>query len=316
MSWRRLVPPWLATALFLAAITALARISGLKLLLFPELAALASVLFRDPTSPWARSPRLLVLTPTLTAVVGLLVSTWLPYGPLATALVVSAGLLVLAGLRSAVAPALSAGYLPLALGIRSWTYPLAILLGLLALLSAARLLPPPASDGDRPPCGDPASDPLPPPRRWLLPLLLFLAGALGLARLLGTHLVLYPPLLVIAWETLAHRERCPWSRRPFALLAATTVAALLGLLLARGLGPVPLAAFLAALLTALLLKGLRLSCPPAYAVAVVPLVLTQPPLAYPLVVLVGGAWLVLVAAVAAQAEIRALAPGRGGHPRG
>jgi hypothetical protein len=292
--------PWLATALYLGVITALGQVSGLTLLLFPELGALASVVFSNPASPWARSPLMLVLTPTLTAVLGFAVSAWLPYGPVSVLLVVAGGLLVLWGLRSPVAPALSAGYLPLALGIREWTYPLAILLGTAGLVLVSRLC------GGMP-SGVPAARPVampqrfPAPRSWLLPLLAFLAGALALVQLLGTHLVLCPPLLVIAWETLAHRERTPWRSRFGAVLAATTLAAVLGLLLARSFGALHApAAFLAVLITAVLLRGLRLTCPPAFAVALLPLVLPQPPLAYPLFVLAGGMWLVLVTSVAGR----------------
>ena len=315
----RRAAPWLATALYLAAITALGQASGLKLLLFPELGALASVVFSDPASRWARSPLLLVLTPSLTAVLGVAVSAWLPYGPLSVLLVVAAGLLVLWGLRSPVAPAISAGYLPLALGIRDWTYPLAILMGTSALVLVSRLqclgqrhLPdhgaaPSAADstaGSRSaddrglPAGRVSALPqsFPSPWIWLLPLLVFLVGALALGQLLGTRLVLYPPLLVIAWETLVHRDLSPWRSRFVALLSATTLAAALGLLLALSFGArhTP-AAFLAVLVTAALLRGLRLTCPPAFAVALLPLVLPQPPLAYPFFVLVGGAWLVAVA---------------------
>ena len=53
--------PTLATALYLALITALAKASAIPFLLFPELGALASVLFSDPAGSWARSPRLLVV---------------------------------------------------------------------------------------------------------------------------------------------------------------------------------------------------------------------------------------------------------------
>lgn len=290
---------WLMTALFLAGITALAQLRGLKLLLFPELGALASVVISDPASRWARSPWLLVLTPTLTAAAGILVSTHLPYGPVAVALVVAAGLLVLRILRSPVAPALSAGYLPVALGIRSWTYPLAILIALAALVLLTALwarLPASFVSASEAVAAEPRC-PFPPPRRWLPPLAVFLTGALLLVRLLGSHLVLYPPLLVIAWETLAEPEHCPWRRRPGALLAVTTGTGLVGLVLARALGPVPLTAFLAVLFTALLLDRLRLTCPPAFAVALLPLVLPQPPWFYPLLVLAGGGWLVLLAAL-------------------
>ena len=51
--------PVLATAAYLALITALANASGIAYLLFPELGALGSVVFSDPRGSWARSPLLL-----------------------------------------------------------------------------------------------------------------------------------------------------------------------------------------------------------------------------------------------------------------
>ena len=53
--------PVLATAAYLALITALANASGIGYLLFPELGALGSVVFSDPRGSWARSPLLLAL---------------------------------------------------------------------------------------------------------------------------------------------------------------------------------------------------------------------------------------------------------------
>lgn len=329
--WAWLAPA-LAAASFLAAITALAHGTGLSLLLFPELGALASVVFRDPASPWVRSPLLLLLTPLLTAVLGVLLSSHLSYGPVAVTLAVAAGLLTLRGLRSPVAPALSAGYLPLALGIRSWTYPLAILIACLALVLLGRLwqrglaalqapAPPPASASllaiaPAAATGD-AAEPLPdheatwpPPRRWLVPLSLFLAGSLLLGQGLGSHLVLAPPLLVIAWEGLAHGDRCPWQRRPLALLIACGTSSLLGLWLVAWLGTGALAAFLATLCCALLLDRLRLRCPPAFALALLPLVLPRPPAIYPLLVLVGLGWLLLVTLVAERYRRRLAGAGQ------
>lgn len=286
--------PWLSTALFLAGMSALGQASGLRLLLFPELGAIASVLFSDPGSRWARSPLLLVLTPTLAAVAGIVVSRQLPYGPFSVALVVVAGLLLLGGLRSPVSPALSAGYLPLAMGIRDPTYPLAILLGIGSLVLVSRAVQPVRSVAGHADGSD-SGLALPRLRCWLAPLVVFVAGALVLGRLLGTHLVLYPPLLVIAWETLVHRQHSPWHNRHGALLLATTAAAVFGLALVHLPMPQPVAVCAAVLLTALLLRGLRLTCPPAFAVALLPLVLPQPSLDFPLFVLTGGALLVVVA---------------------
>ena len=222
---------------------------------------------------------------------GLLVSRHLAYGPVGGVIVVAATVLLMRILHSPVAPALSAGYLPLALAIRDWSYPLAILIATtaLALLGSLGRGRPPAQGA-----GPPAAV-VPSVGLWLPPLALFLAGCLLLVRLVGSPLVLYPPLLVIAWETLAHPGPCRWRRRPASLLAATGAAALVGLLLARILGQGPLAVALAALLTALLLWRLRLHCPPAFAVALLPLVLPRTAPTFPLEVLLGGGWLVVVA---------------------
>lgn len=297
----------LASAAYLGLITALARASGVDLLLFPELAALTTVVIANPGHPWARSPRLLVLTPVLTGTVGIALSNLLPEGPLTVLLVVTLSLLLIRGLRSPVMPALSAGLLPLALGLHSWIYPLALLPGTLGLALLIRLrrhwprlgpvalipspLPSPAG------AAEPVGAVLPPLGLWFGPLALFLAGALLLVRLLGSPLVLYPPLLVLAWETLARPDHCPWRQRLGAVLVSTAIAALAGLLLVRWLGPVPQATVLTVLLVSALLARLRLSCPPVFAVALLPFVIHAPTPALPLHVLTGTAWLVVVTAL-------------------
>ena len=231
------VGPTLATALYLALITALARTTGLSFLLFPELGALASVVFADPGGRWARAPVLLAITPVLTALLGVLITRLLPYGPLAVVLDLGICLLVIRALRSPIMPAISAGILPLALGITSWMYPLAILAGTggLALLVVLRAsLAPSIPTAPILTPAPPVAVPLPGPNRlaWFWPLAAFLAGALVLVQLLGSHLVLYPPLLVIAWDMLADRDHCPWLGRPLAVLVVTGGAAVAGLALA------------------------------------------------------------------------------------
>ena len=310
---RRLLPrlllagPVLATAAYLALITALAKASGIAFLLFPELGALASVVFTDPRGSWARSPLLLAITPFLTALPGVLITRSLAYGPLAVVLDVAVCLLVIAALRSPIVPALSAGVLPLALGITSWQYPLAILAGTggLALLVILRprlalglrrssgpqpLAAPAAASGP----GKARTGASPSLRTWLPPLAVFLAGGLVLVQVLGSHLVLYPPLLVIAYEMLAQPEHCPWHGRVAAVLVVSGGAALAGQLLVQTLGVVPLAALLAVLTTGLLLHLSRLTCPPAYGLALLPFVIPNPPQAYALLTLAGTAWLLLV----------------------
>ena len=267
--------PSLATAAWLALVTALANASAIPELLFPELGALASVVFGAPGGSWARAPLLLALTAALTAVPGVLITRLLPYGLPALALNLAICLLLIRWLRSPIVPAISAGILPLTLGITSWLYPPAILVGtgglaLLALLRARFLPPPPTALSPvtaTPAAGsrhDTADAPL---RAWAPALAVFLVGGAGLVQLLGSRLVLYPPLLVIAYEMLAQRDHCPWRGRYGAVLLVTGGAALAGLLLVRSLGVVPLAAAAAVLITALLLHLAQLRCPPAFGLA-------------------------------------------------
>ena len=308
----------LATAAYLALVTALAKASGIGYMLFPELGALGSVVFADPRGSWARSPLLLALTPFLTALPGVLITRSLPYGPLAVVLDVAVCLLVIGALRSPIVPALSAGVLPLALGITSWQYPLAILAGTggLALLVILR---PRLARGWRRSLGGAEPAPGPGPvgpgaapslRTWLPPLVIFLAGGLVLVEVLGSHLLLYPPLMVIAYEMLAQPEHCPWHGRVGAVLAVTGGAALAGWLLVQTLGVVPLATLLAVLATALLLHITRLKCPPAYGLALLPFVIPTPPQTYALLTLAGTAWLLLVVELH-RARERRRAGGRG-----
>ena len=191
----------LATAVFIGLIAAMAKATGQAYVLFPELGALAWVIFTDPKGPWATSPRLLVLTPFLTALLGVAITRSLPYGPLALGLDVVGCLLIIRGLRSPIVPAISAGVLPLALGIHGWAYPVSLLVGTggLALLSrwrAGRLAPAPTVSAPVPPDRIESSSaviPTVPLRRWAGTLVVFLA--LGLVLVLSLiHIRLCRPI--------------------------------------------------------------------------------------------------------------------------
>lgn len=296
----------LAIACFLALITLIANVTHMPYVLFPELGALGWVIFSDQRHPWARSPALLVLTPFLAAVQGLWITRHLAYGPPAVLLNVGITLLLIAVLRSPIVPALSAGLLPLALGIHTWTYPFSILIGTggLALVIALRARrvhgpPPGPEEGSEVPA--PALwrlrgsvQPLPPLRDWLVPFAVFLLGGLLLVRLIGSPLVLFPPLLVIGFEMIVHRQRCPWRGRYLSVWMVANGAAVAGLALVTCLGVGPAAAFLAVLVTLVLLKLARLPFPPALGLALLPFVIPDPPLTYPLFTMAGSLWLLVV----------------------
>ena len=312
----------LATAIFIALIAAMAKATGQAYVLFPELGALAWVIFTDPKGPWATSPRLLMLTPLLTALLGVAISRMLPYGPLALGLDVVGCLLIIRGLRSPIVPAISAGVLPLALGIHDWAYPVSILVGTggLALLSqwrARRLAPAPTASA---PTGEGsptaldriessfAMTPTVPLRRWAGALAVFLALGLVLVKLWDSPLVLFPPLLVIAYDMLALPHHSPWLGRGGAMMVVGTGAAWAGYGLVAAFGVVPWAAFLAVLITLGLLRLARLTCPPCLGLALLPFVITHPNGAYPWQALTGMACLVAVVSTTEAWFPRSAAP--------
>ncbi|MDE2290369.1 MAG: hypothetical protein KGK15_19110 [Burkholderiales bacterium] len=129
----------LTSLAFLSGVAKAALITAVAYVLFPELAALAYDIFTRPQGLWARSPIMLVLTPSLAAAIGTLIARTMPYELASIALCVTGAMLIIRLLRSPVAPAISAAFLPLALNVTSEWYPVSIAAstGALALLSVA-----------------------------------------------------------------------------------------------------------------------------------------------------------------------------------
>ena len=249
---------WLAvpaTAAYIAVIALIAQATGLDYVLFPELGALAHDVVQRPHGIWARAPFMLVLTPALTAVVGTLLTRHLAYGPASVLLSVGVSVLIIRLLRSPIAPAISAGLLPLTLGISSWLYA---------------------------------------PRYGWVPFFLgFLLIASVLAGLTGWRLLLFPPLVVIGFEMFAHPTVCPWAARPIVLPVACVLTAIGGLACVSLLGVTPLAAIASILIGIAVLGVLDLHMPPALAVGLLPFVITRPDLNFPLAVGLGSLLLTL-----------------------
>lgn len=99
--------------------------------------------------------------------------------------------------------------------------------------------------------------------------------------------MLFPPLVVIGFEMFAHADICPWARQPLRLPLACALTATAGLLAWTWLGTGPLAAALAVLLGAGVLRLVRLHVPPAVAVGLLPMVMTQPRVQFVLAVAIG-----------------------------
>ncbi len=284
----------LATALVAAAALG-ARISGVDTLMFPELGALAHDVFTRPQGAWARATLHLALLPALAALIGLGLARWLPPGLPALTLSLASSLLLLGLLRSPLAPAISAGLLPVALRVRSPWYPASILLvtatltGAAWLRTALRHSPPQSVDAQS--RIDDQTETAASGWRWLAGYALFalLAGVFAQA----WHLLLIPPLFVVAYEMFAHPDVCPWRSRPWALLTACVAGAACGVAAVAWLGAGPLSAATSLLVGVLIVRALDLHVPPALAIGLLPQILPRPGWHFVASVALLCAWLVL-----------------------
>lgn len=283
----------LIALVYIAIIAEIACATGAVYVLFPELGALSHDVLTRPRGTWANAPLLLAITPALTGVIGIVFTRSLPYGYLSVLLTVGGAIAVILALRSPIAPAISAGLLPLVLGVKSWWYPPAILLGtaLLAALSvpwrnycATRTAAMPAQRED---LLDDLLEMAPSGHGWLLVLMAFVAVAVLFVKLTGLRFVLFPPLVVIGFEMLGHTAICPWARKPLRLPLACFLTAFGGFLSWRFIGVTPIAAVCSMAWGIAVLRTCDLHVPPALAVALLPLVMDKPTLAYPFAVGIG-----------------------------
>ncbi len=287
----------IGAVLYIAIVAQVAFATGAFYLMFPELGALSHDVLTRPRGSWARVPIALAVTPVLTAIIGTIITRALPYGFFSVMLAVGGALIVIATIRSPIAPAISAGLLPLVLGIKSWWYPPGILFGtaLLAALSIAwnyldsRRLPA-RRDNDTDVIADARDDALelpPSGLRWLWALLLFVAMAMAAVDLTGLRFILFPPLVVIAYEMLGHPAICPWARRPLSLPIACFLTAAGGLICLSAFGANAIAAAGAMVWGIAVLRSFDLHIPPALAIALLPLVMDHPTILYPFSVGIG-----------------------------
>ncbi len=294
---RRARAQWLAepaSALYIGAIALIAHAAGLFYVLFPELGALGHDILKRPRGTWARAPLFLIVTPLLTALGGTLITRNLPYGMPAVVLSVGYSMLVIGVLRSPIAPAISAGLLPLCLGLQSWWYPPSLLVGtgLLAGIAALRnrmagtAFPVTADPRD---LADDVVEEAPADYGWVPFFLGFLLLTSAVSEITGWRLVLFPPLVVIAFESFAHTSICPWGGRPIALIVACGLSAVAGVLCVLHLGAGPVGAMCSVLAGIAVLRALDLHVPPALAVGLLPCVIPHPDWRFPLAVVLGTA---------------------------
>ena len=284
---------------YVGGVSQAAVLTGISYLLFPELAALSYDVFTRPTGTWARAPILLVTTPLITAVIGLLIEQHLGYGVTSILLSIALALAVIRLLNSPIAPAIPAALLPIVLEEKSWWYPAAILFGTSMLVLGLQLYKK-IFAGIIPQVKNLASliDDIveKPPRRysWLPFFIAFLVIDVFLAKLAGLRFILFPPLVVIAYEMFAHPQVCPWANKPILLVVACVVSAAVGVAAVMYMGNNPLSVMLAMAASMFIIRSFRLHAPPAVAVGLLPFVIGHPDFSFPLAVAAGT--LLLVAA--------------------
>lgn len=285
----------IATVLYIALVAVAAQTTHVPYVLFPELGALSHDILKRPHGTWARAPVMLIVTPFLTGIVGTVVTRHLSYGVVAVLVTVGAAIAIIGVLRSPIAPAISAGLLPLSLGISSPLYAPSLLIGLGALAAISlvwrRFVPPPPDAGSPDDLADDIVEEAPEDYSWIPFFVAFLVIAIILAEATGRHLLLFPPLVVIAFEMFAHARVCPWAGRPLILPIACTLTAAVGVALVTVFGAVPLAAAASMVFGIGTLRAFDLHVPPALAVGLLPFVV--PNVDYRFAVAVGAGTLLL-----------------------
>lgn len=288
---------------YIVIIAAVANATGAFYVMFPELGALSHDVFTRPRGTWANAPMLLAITPVTTGAIGIAITRSLPYGYLSVLLNVLGAIMVILAMRSPIAPAISAGLLPLVLGVTSWWYPPGILFGtvLLAMLSMLwkrygvtdepTLLNPENAEGIAEEVAEDITHEVAAPVRAryekIAALIAFVAAGVLLVNLTGWRFILFPPLVVIGFEMFVHPDICPWANRPLMLPVACFLTALGGFVFWKFLGVTPITAVASMGWGILVLRALDLHVPPALAVALLPLVMTNPSWIYPISVGLG-----------------------------
>ncbi|PQV49833.1 HPP family protein [Paraburkholderia sp. BL21I4N1] len=291
---RRILSAVLISLCFMGGIAGAASAAGIALLLFPESAALSYDVFVRPRGTWARAPWMLALSPAVTAVLGVLVTRYLPYSAISMAICIVGAIVMLKLMRSPIAPAISACVLALSLGEKSWLYPLAILLGTgtLAVLSSAyrRFVDTEAAHA-APSTADRVNDEiesLPRQFRWAPFYVVFLGAAYLLSIATGMRMVFFPPLVVLAFEMFAHADVCPWAQRPVLLPALCTLAAAVGVAALATFGPGVTSTVLAMLFGIVMLRATRVHAIPALAIGLLPQIMPRADWHFPLAVGMGS----------------------------
>nr|NNM90219.1 hypothetical protein [Bacilli bacterium] len=266
--------PWLGVLFVVLAMLFIAMVFAAKVIIFPEIAALAvgSLVYNEER--WVASRLFFWLLPSLSALLGVLIDyTNFPLF-IKELVALFLVLLLLQGFRSQVAPSISAAILPIVLGVHSWFFVLSVTvltITVTLLHKATKSVSSNKSMGLR-------------DRKSLIAYSLIASLWIVVTYVLPFHLKVIPPLLVVFYEMIAKRDR---PKKDFIERGVfLIVVAILGVLVASLLGQdLVLIGLVDVVLVALLAKKMALRLPPAFAIALLPIVFRGSGLSYIAVVM-------------------------------
>ncbi len=262
--------------LFLVGASQAALITGISVILFPELGAIAYGVLSKPQGGWAKQPFLLVLTPTLAALVGIIIEKYWGYSPLSVSLSIALALVIIFVLRSPIVPALAAGYLPVILGEDSLSYPIAVLVTISLLVIILLILRPFYVDTKQQQSQHVLDDVLKIDHSGLISFIVFVFLMQIMVYFSGLKFILFPPLVVVSYEILTKPEHCPWGKQLIRLLILTLVMVSVGLITLHFLGNHSLAILITIVMGMIMCRMLNIYLPPAMAMGLLPFVAPHP----------------------------------------
>jgi hypothetical protein len=124
-------------------------------------------------------------------------------------------------------------------------------------------------------------------RFWVVTLLTFVL-LLGVpAQLTGLRFILFPPLIVMAYELFGHPEVPGWMARPVLLPFVCVLTATIGVLARHSFRASFVGVMLTTICSVAILRAFKLHMPPALAVGLLPFVMAAPNFEYPASVGIG-----------------------------
>jgi hypothetical protein len=271
--------------------------TGISLILFPEIAALAFDVFSRPRGKWASQPLRLVITPTITAVLGVIVTRRWEYGAISITAITLLSLLAIRLLQSNIGAAISAGVLPMVLGVTSWEYPIAIFSGLVALAAALTLWKQSdyhiyLSEGNKENLIIGVAETPPKDPYWIFALIGFVAVSGMVAQATNLRFILFPPLIVVAYELFGHPNLPGWMSRPVLFPVVCFLTASIGMFASTAFHAGFWGVSLTMLSSIAIFRAFKVHMPPALAVGVIPFIITHPNFWYPISVSLGASALI------------------------